>query len=540
MDQLLEARKKFVLKLPNVLKDIQKLSFEEKEKTSSVADKESIQSLFPNTFGQPLLFGKISSFSSVEPLKVGVVLSGGQAAGGHNVIIGLLDGLKKIHPDSTLVGFLDGPSGIVENQFKLLDEKVVENYRNTGGFDLIGAGRTKIETSEQLEKSFQTVKKHKLNGLVVIGGDDSNTNAAVLGEYFFKSKSETKVIGVPKTIDGDLKNLWVETSFGFDTACKTYSEMIGNIQRDAISAKKYTHFIKLMGRSASHIALECALKTHPNMTFISEEVLKEKHTLQDLTQQVTDMVMKRSEMGKNYSVILIPEGLIEFIPEMKSLIDELNTLLSHSEFQSENLEESFQKVKKHLKGELQQTFEFLPESIQKQLLMDRDPHGNVQVSHIQTEKIFTETVSKELKKRAFKGKFSPVQHFFGYEGRAGFPSNFDATYCYALGMTASALIHSGKTGYMACVGNLTDSVDNWSVLGVPITSLMNIEKRKGKDKPVIQKALVELEGKPFQKFKKHRESWKLDDDYCYPGPIQYFGDEELVDVKPLTLVLERA
>lgn len=537
---LLKARKKYPLNLPEIFKDIANVSFEKEKETSCVSDESEIKNLFPHLFGQPLLSAILSKSSkSTSALKIGVVLSGGQAAGGHNVIIGLFDALKLISRESKLIGFLNGPSGIIESITKELDEEYLSSFRNTGGFDLIGSGRTKIETEDQLKSSFETIQKLKLDGLVVIGGDDSNTNAAVLAEYLIKQGCETKVIGVPKTIDGDLRNEYVEMSFGFDTACKTYSEMIGNLQRDAISAKKYTHFVKLMGRSASHIALECALNTHPNYTFISEEVLAKKQTIKCITNELADLVEKRSHNKKNYGIILIPEGLIEFIPEMKALIEELNNLLSDEKYTTMNPKEILDDVQKTLKGSSRETFNFLPESIQHQLLLDRDPHGNVQVSHINTEKLFIETVSKELKNRNFKGKFSPVAHFFGYEGRAGFPSNFDATYCYALGFTAAALVKEGYTGYMACVGNLLDDVRTWKVMGLPIVSLMNLEMRKGKKKPVIQKALVDVDKKPFKMLAKHRESWKYEDHYCFPGPIQFFGDAEITDRPPMTLQLER-
>lgn len=540
MISLSDVRKKQELTVPNVLKDIHSFSFISKESTSCVKNQEEIKKLFPKTFGQPVLQqGTKSSKESIKPLNIGVVLSGGQAAGGHNVIIGLYNGLKQLNGKSRLFGFLNGPSGIVDKKIKELKDTELENYKNSGGFDLIGSGRTKIETKEQLKKSLETVKELNLDGLVIIGGDDSNTNAAVLAEYFLENGCLTKVVGVPKTIDGDLKNKWVEVSFGFDTACKTYSEMIGNIARDALSAKKYTHFIKLMGRSASHIALECALQTHPNLAFVSEEVLEKKKSLQDLVQELTEMVIKRSQLEKNYGLVLIPEGLIEFIPEIKELILALNTLLSEEKLVQDSSKDNRQIVKNQLKGHLKETFEFLPEHVQNQLLMDRDPHGNVQVSHIQTEMIFIENVIKELKRKNFQGQFSPVQHFFGYEGRAAFPSNFDATYCYALGLGAACLIKYGATGYMTCVGNLNDCVENWSVWGIPITSLMHLEKRKGLDKAVIQKALVDLDGKVFKAFSQDREKWKYDDDFIFPGPIQFFGDERLVNKRPISLGLEQ-
>lgn len=536
---LLKARQNYIVKLPELLEKIQFLSFSKERATTCLGDEKEIQEFFPNLFGQHILKAHIGKEREGQALKIGVVLSGGQAAGGHNVIIGIFDALKKIHKGSHVLGFLNGPSGIVDGKFKDLDENYLASFRNTGGFDLIGSGRTKIETEEQLQKSLQVVKNCNLDGLVIIGGDDSNTNAAVLGEYFLKQGCKTKVIGVPKTIDGDLQNDLLEISFGFDTACKTYSEMIGNLARDALSAKKYTHFIKLMGRSASHIALECALQTHPNLTLIAEEVIEKKQTIKDITIEIVDLVMKRSELGKHYGLILIPEGLIELIPEMNVLISELNTLLAKSEFFSLSSKEVLEKVKGTLKGDLLKTFTFLPESIQHQLLLDRDPHGNVQVAHINTEQLFMQTVSKELVTRGFKGSFSPVQHSFGYEGRAGFPSNFDATYCYALGFTAAALIRDGYSGYMACVKGLLAPTKNWGAMGIPLTSLMHLEMRKGKKKPVIEKALVDLKGHSFSIFKSRRESWKLEDDYCFPGPIQFFGDVAVTDSIPIIVQLKK-
>lgn len=535
---LLKARQNYNLTLPALLEKIHLLSFSKEKSTTCLGDEKEIKEFFPSLFGQHLLQAHIGKEREETALKIGVVLSGGQASGGHNVIIGIFDALKKIHKASHIIGFLNGPSGIVDGKFKDLDEKYLASFRNTGGFDLIGSGRTKIETEEQLQKSLHVVKSLALDGLVIIGGDDSNTNAAVLGEYFLKNGCKTKVIGVPKTIDGDLQNAFLDISFGFDTACKTYSEMIGNLARDTLSAKKYTHFIKLMGRSASHIALECALQTHPNLTLIAEEVIEKKQTIKDITADITDIVMKRSESGKNYGLILIPEGLIELIPEMNILISELNMLLTKPEFASIDSKEALEKVKSKLKGVLLKTFTFLPESIQHQLLLDRDPHGNVQVAHINTEQLFIQTVSKELISRGFKGKFSPLQHSFGYEGRAGFPSNFDATYCYALGFTAAALIRDGYSGYMACVKDLIAPIKNWSAMGIPLTSLMHLEVRKGKKKPVIEKALVDLKGKPFNVFKSRRESWKIEDDYCFPGPIQFFGDPAVTDSIPIIVQLK--
>jgi len=518
--------------LPPIFHNLKNLSFQKGGETKAVSDIEELKELFPNSFGRPLVKIKQGGSLEIKPLNVGVVFSGGQASGGHNVITGLFDALQTLNSNSKLIGFLGGPSGIVDNKNILLDAKKLEGYRNQGGFDLIASGRTKIETEQQLEKSAQTVQSLKLDGLVIIGGDDSNTNAAILAEYFTQNKITTSVIGVPKTIDGDLRNEFVEISFGFDTACRTYSEMIGNIERDALSAKKYYHFIKLMGRSASHIALECALQTHPNLTLIGEEVAEKKKTISQITNEITDLICERSLKGKGYGVILIPEGLIEFIPEMKALISKLNSLLAEgaSEFEAinatETTEEKISHVLSFLADEQKKTFTSLPEKIQEQLLLDRDPHGNVQVSKIETEKLFLDTVKKELKKRSdYKGKFSAVQHFFGYEGRSAFPSNFDAHYCYSLGHVAALLIAGDFTGYMCCIRNLTQPVEKWEAMGLPVTMLMNLETRHGKKKPVIKKALVDLDGKSFLEFQKISKRWGLNDDYRYPGPIQFSSEK---------------
>lgn len=528
MTTLLETLRKLSIDRPKLLEHINQVGLKEGSKTTSIGNSKEIEELFPHLFGSPVLELTNQREVTHKALKIGVVFSGGQASGGHNVIAGLFDALKAFDSKSELVGFQNGPDGIINNHHVTLTEQLVSDYRNTGGFDMIGSGRTKIETKEQLAKSLETVKQHKLEGLIIIGGDDSNTNAAVLAEYFLQNKTNTKVIGVPKTIDGDLKNEYVELSFGFDTACRVYSEMIGNIAKDALSAKKYTHFIKLMGRSASHIALECALKTHPNLTLISEEIEKENQSLESLLDHMTDLVMERSKQGKNYGLILIPEGVIEFVPEIKDLITTINQILSDGSVDKSTLISKLSKAQ-------QKSFDLLPVSVQDQLLLDRDPHGNVQVSHIQTEKIFIEGVDKRLKEKNFQGKFSPVQHFFGYEGRASFPSLFDATYCYSLGLLAALLIQHGKTGYMVAMKNLKESVENWQLFAVPITSLMNIEVRKGKEKPVIKKALVDLESKGFQSLKANRKAWELDDDYCFPGPIQFFGDKAISDTRPLSL-----
>lgn len=533
---LQSARQAFLPTLPQLLNNLSQVSF------SQVALKakgdEKIKHLFPQTFSYPFLQGEKRKRQPSKSLKIGVVFSGGQAAGGHNVITGLFDCLKHLNSTSHLFGFLNGPNGIIKGEFRELSAESIAPFRNQGGFDLIGSGRTKIETSEQLTAALAVIKKMQLDGLVVIGGDDSNTNAAVLAEFFLKNGCETKVIGVPKTIDGDLKNAEVAISFGFDTACKTYSEMIGNIARDAASAKKYYHFIKLMGRSASHIALECALQTHPNLTLIGEEIAAHAMTLSQVTSLMADLICKRAERGKEYGVILIPEGLIEFIPEVGALIKELNQILA----KNPSLIPS--EISLQLSSPSQSCYLTLPEKIQQQLLLHRDPHGNVQVSQIETERLLIETVSKKLderqKKGLFKGKFSALPHFLGYEGRAAFPSNFDCNYCYALGFTAALLIDEGVTGYMAFISELTRPAQEWGIGGVPLTSLLHLEVRKGQEKPVIQKALVDLKGVPFIFFQKHREQWMFEDTFLSPGPIQFFGDSALTDCVPVTLTLEAA
>ena len=492
--------------------------------------KQSLKKYFPQSSDQPLLKATKGRGTPNLPLKVGVVLSGGQAAGGHNAIAGLFDALKKMHPESSLFGFLDGPLGLIENRNIEITLELVDRYRNMGGFDMLGAGRTKIETKTQFDQCAHTTEELELDGLVIIGGDDSNTSAALLAEDFLTRKLKTSVVGVPKTIDGDLKNEFVEISFGFDTASKTYSEAIGNILRDAISAKKYYFFIKLMGRTASHLTLECALQTHPNLALIGEEIEQLKLTFQDVTKIIADLIEKRSARGKDYGVILIPEGLIEFIPEFKKLINELNHL---------HAKKDLGQLENDLTPESYRCFNSLPESFKEQLLLERDSHGNVQVSKIETERLFIHAVEAELKKRDnFTSKLSTQPLFFGYEGRSGFPTNFDASYCYALGFTATLLIAKGATGYMSSLKNLTAPINEWIAGGVPITSMMNLEIRKGKETPVIAKALVNLEGVVFQKFKALRETWKIEDDYRYPGPIQFFGPEELTDSTTLTLKLE--
>ncbi len=515
--------------------------------TESVADQAEIKSMFPNTYGMPIItFEPGSDAVSFPVMNVGVILSGGQAPGGHNVISGLFDGLKKLNSANKLYGFLGGPSGLVDNQYIELTADLIDQYRNTGGFDIIGSGRTKLEETEQFDKTFTNCQALGVKALVIIGGDDSNTNACVLAEYFAQKKCGLQVIGVPKTIDGDLKNEMIETSFGFDTACKTYSELIGNIQRDATSAKKYWHFIKLMGRSASHIALECALQTQPNITIISEEVEAKQQTLDDVVNYIANIVIQRSRNGENFGTILIPEGLVEFIPAMKRLIDELNEALAHHEDKINSFEGNKEKreyVASLLSAGSAEIFSSLPNNFANQLMLDRDPHGNVQVSMIETEKLLIDMVKAKVKKvkksGEFEGKMSGQPHFFGYEGRCASPTNFDSDYCYSLGKVASLLIGSGKTGYMASVRNLTKSTDKWIAGGVPITMMMNMERRHGKLKPVIQKALVKLDGAPFRKLADMRNEWALHTSYVYPGPIQYFGPSEVCDNCTKTLELEQ-
>lgn len=539
-------RGKYIPKMPTSLKGIVKIV--EGEKTQSVADQDQIKAMFPNTYGLPILMFETGNEMKQYPAyKVGVVLSGGQAPGGHNVISGLFDGLKACNPDNKLYGFLGGPSGLVDNKYKELTADIIDEYRNTGGFDIIGSGRTKLETPEQFDMVHQNCKALGVNAVVIIGGDDSNTNACILAEYFAAKKTGIQVIGVPKTIDGDLKNEVVETSFGFDTACKTYSELIGNIQRDANSAKKYYHFIRLMGRSASHICLECALETQPNITIVSEEVEKKQMTLDQLVSEIAEVVVRRAEKGLNYGTVLIPEGVVEFIPEMKILISELNDILAKHEAEVAVLESNKDKrdfVASKLSKASSEVFNSLPNNISNQLMLDRDPHGNVQVSAIETEKLLmdmTKAKLKQLKKDGkYTGKFGALGHFFGYEGRCAIPSNFDADYCYTLGYTASLLISEGKTGYMASVKNLTKPADQWIPGGAPITMMMNMEKRHGELKPVIQKALVELDGAPFKKLVENRESWAMNSNYLYPGPIQYFGPASVSDVTTQTLLLEQS
>lgn len=513
--------------------------------TESVANQDEIKQLFPETYGLPeLRFEKNTTPSAGRPINVGVILSGGQAPGGHNVISGLFDGIKKIHRDSRLFGFIMGPGGLVDHKYIELTSSIIDEYRNTGGFDIIGSGRTKLETKEQFDKGLEILKELNITALVIIGGDDSNTNAAVLAEYYKATGAGVQVIGCPKTIDGDLKNDLIETSFGFDTATKVYSEVIGNIQRDCNSAKKYWHFIKLMGRSASHIALECALQCQPNVCIISEEVEAKNLTLQDIVNQLADVVANRAAEGNNFGTVLIPEGLIEFIPAVKALIAELNDFLATNaeDFAQVAPADQRQFIIDHLSKANAETYASLPTGVARQLTLDRDPHGNVQVSLIETEKLLSEMVGKRLAQLKaegkYVGKFSPLHHFFGYEGRCAAPSNFDADYCYALGFNAACLINAGVTGYMSSVRNLVKPAVQWIAGGIPITMMMNMERRNGELKPVIQKALVRLDGAPFRKFAAQRKDWALNTCYIYPGPIQYFGPAEVCDQPSLTLQYE--
>jgi pyrophosphate--fructose-6-phosphate 1-phosphotransferase len=538
------ARASYAPKMPSSLSGAVKIV--EGKKTESVADQAEIAKLFPNTNGMPLLtFEADSSSKSYPAINVGVILSGGQAPGGHNVISGLFDGLKKMNPESKLYGFMGGPSGLVDNKYMELTPAIIDEYRNTGGFDIIGSGRTKLEETAQFDQGLENCKKLNIKAIVIIGGDDSNTNACVLAEYYANKKAGVQVIGVPKTIDGDLKNEMIETSFGFDTACKVYSELIGNIQRDANSAKKYWHFIKLMGRSASHIALECALQTQPNIAIISEEVEAKQMTLDDVVAYIGDAVVARAAKGETFGTVLVPEGLVEFIPAIKKLIAELNDVMAHHDAEVNALATNKEKrelIEKHLSAESAAVFNSLPNAFANQLLLDRDPHGNVQVSLIDTEKLLIDMVKvyiKGLKKAGdFAGKFKGQAHFFGYEGRCAAPSNFDADYCYSLGFTASVLIREGKTGYMSSVRNLTAPAAQWIAGGVPITMMMNMEKRHGHMKPVIQKALVKLDGAPFKKFAEQRADWALNTKFVYPGPIQYFGPTEVCDQPTKTLTYD--
>ena len=544
-------RLKYQPKLPACLAlGINSLELVEGSATQSVRDQEQIQNLFKNTYGKPVVTFKNSiSMTTSDARNVGVILSGGQAPGGHNVIAGLYDALKQANSSNKLYGFLGGPSGIIDGKYVEFTDEFIDQYRNTGGFDIIGSGRTKLETEEQFQKSLEVCKKLNISAVVIIGGDDSNTNAALLAEWFVKNNAGIQVIGCPKTIDGDLKNDQIEISFGFDTATKTYAELIGNIQRDANSAKKYWHFIKIMGRSASHVALEAALQTQPNITLISEEVEEKKMSLEQIVNYITNIIVKRADVGKNFGIAIIPEGLIEFIPEMKSMISNLNDIMASLETDPDfvnatTIREKFDIVENRLDPQNAKVYNSLPALIKGQLLADRDPHGNVQVSKIETEKLLIEMISTRLdglkSQGEYIGKFSPQSHFFGYEGRCAFPSNFDADYCYSLGFNAFALINFGMTGYLSSVRNLTQPADQWIAGGIPLTMMMNMEKRHGEMKPVIQKALVKLDGPVFKELEGNREDWAMNDRYLFPGAVQYFGPSSVCDITTCTLQLERS
>ena len=550
LSPLQKERLSYQPKLPATLANgINKLVVKEGEKTQSVADQKEIQELFKNSYGMPTVTFETSDKEEMKPAKnIGVILSGGQAPGGHDVIAGIFDALKQANPENKLYGFLGGPSGIIDGKYIELTEDIINAYRNTGGFDIIGSGRTKLETEEQFEKALNVCKNLNVTGIVIIGGDDSNTNAALLAEWFLAKKAGIQVIGCPKTIDGDLKNEQIEISFGFDTATKTYAELVGNIQRDANSAKKYWHFIKLMGRSASHVALEVGLQTHPNITLVSEEVEAKKMSLAQVVDSITKVVVARAEKGKNFGIVLVPEGLIEFIPEVKAMIANLNDKLAELEkdaaYKNASSDaEKFEIITKNLEPENAKVFNSLPAMIKAQLLMDRDPHGNVQVSRIDTEKLLIAMVREQLNKLKaegkYNGKFSDLAHFFGYEGRCAFPSNFDADYCYALGFNAFALMNFGLTGYISSIRNLTAPAKDWVAGGIPLTMMMNMEKRHGEMKPVIKKALVKIDGPVFKYLQDHREEWANNEEYLFPGAIQYFGPTEVADITTRTLALEK-
>ena len=544
------ARYQYNPKLPGMLRNgISEISVRNGEATQSVADQEKIAALFPNTYGKnEITFQKGENTAPAKKQVVGVILSGGQAPGGHNVICGLYDALKALNSENVLIGFKGGPSGLLDNDFIVFGDEYINQYRNTGGFDIIGSGRTKLETEEQFAVVVENCKKNGVNAIVIIGGDDSNTNAAVLAEYCAAHNTGIQVIGCPKTIDGDLKNEDIECSFGFDTATKTYSEIIGNIARDANSAKKYWHFIKVMGRSASHVALECALQTQPNICLIGEEVAAKKMSLAQVADQIADSVAARAAGGMNFGIAIIPEGIVEFVPEFSVLIAEINELLAGSKADAFNALPTWADKYAFIKGGLTEAsfsvFAILPENIQQQLFLERDPHGNVQVSLIESEKLFSALVKDNLAARkaagSYKGKFSALHHFLGYEGRCAFPSNFDADYCYSLGYNAAMLIQYGYTGYLSKVSNLQAPAEEWVAGGMPITKMMNIERRHGADKPVIRKALVELEGAPFKFFAANREKWAVETSFVYPGAIQYFGPSEVCDQPTITLALEKA
>ena len=542
---LQKARYQYSPKLPGMLRNgISEICVKEGNATQSVADQEKIAALFPNTYGEKeITFEKGENTSAAKKQVVGVILSGGQAPGGHNVICGLYDALKATSKENVLYGFKNGPIGLLEDNYVEFDDAYIDAYRNTGGFDIIGSGRTKLETEEQFAVAAKVCEKHGITAIVIIGGDDSNTNAAVLAEYFAAHNTGVQVIGCPKTIDGDLKNEDIECSFGFDTATKTYSELIGNIERDANSAKKYWHFVKVMGRSASHVALECALETQPNICLISEEVAAKKQSLSEIADYIADAVEKRSANGNNFGVAIIPEGVVEFVHEFKALIAEINELLAGNKTEEFNAlgswEEKYAFIEKGLTAESMAVFAILPQTIQQQLFLERDPHGNVQVSLIESEKLFSALVKDKLTERGFTGKFNALHHFFGYEGRCAFPSNFDADYCYSLGYNAFMLIQYGYNGYLSKVSNLSKPAEEWVAGGMPITKMMNIERRNGEDKPVIKKALVELDGKPFKFFEANRDTWAVETAYTYPGAIQYYGPTEVCDLTTRTLALEK-
>ena len=549
LSPLQKARYEYSPKLPGMLRNgIAEIAVKEGEKTTSAADQEKIAELFPNTYGEPeVTFEKGQNTSAAKKQVVGVILSGGQAPGGHNVVSGLYDALKATNKENVLIGFKGGPSGLIEDNFIVFDDAYINEYRNTGGFDIIGSGRTKLETEEQFKIATEVCKKHGITAIVIIGGDDSNTNACVLAEYMAAHKTGVQVIGCPKTIDGDLKNEDIEISFGFDTATKTYSELIGNIERDCNSAKKYWHFIKVMGRSASHVALECALECQPNICLISEEVKAKKQSLSEIADYIADAVEKRAADGNNFGVVVIPEGVVEFVPEFSALISEINELLAGSKADAFNALESWAEkyafIEKGLSKEAMEVFAILPQAIQQQLFLERDPHGNVQVSLIESEKLFAALVGDKLKARkaagTYTGKYATQTHFFGYEGRCAFPSNFDADYCYSLGYNAFMLIQYGFNGYLSKVSNLSRPAEEWVAGGMPITKMMNIERRHGEDKPVIKKALVELDGKPFKYFEAHRDEWAVETSYVFPGAIQYYGPTEVCDITTRTLALEQ-
>ena len=536
------ARAAYQPKLPKALQGAVKIK--EGQPTQSVGDQEEIKKLFPNTYGMPIVEFEPATEANTKKMNVGIILSGGQAPGGHNVITGLFDQIKKLNPENRLFGFILGPGGLVDHNYMELTKEIIDEYRNTGGFDMIGSGRTKLEKVDQFEKGLEIIRELDIKAIVIIGGDDSNTNACVLAEYYAAKQYGVQVIGCPKTIDGDLKNEQIETSFGFDTACKTYSELIGNIERDCNSSRKYWHFIKVMGRSASHIALECALQTQPNICLISEEIEQKNMSLDDVVDYIANAVAVRAADGNNFGTVIIPEGVIEFIPAIKKLIAQLNDVLAMPEAKDLGRSEQIDFAKSHLTEENLAVFNSLPTSVARQLALDRDPHGNVQVSLIETEKLLSTMVAVKMEKMKkagqYSGKFAAQHHFFGYEGRCAAPSNFDADYCYALGTSAAQLIANGKTGYMAIVKNTTAPAEQWIAGGVPITMMMNMERRNGEMKPVIRKALVELDGAPFKTFAAQRDDWAKNTAYIYPGPIQYWGPTEVCDQPTRTLALEQA